>query len=136
MTISFGSQNDVSSADRAAGYTYSFDFDNNGTWEVTDSTTASATTSYATSGSKTVKGRIKDKDGGFTDYTTTVTVNNSTNPGLVAYFPFDEGSGTTTGSTVGGLTGSISGATWATGRPVGPSCSTRTTGLPWPIPTA
>jgi len=116
VTISFGSQNDVSSADRAAGYTYSFDFDNNGTWEVTDSTTASATTSYATSGSKTVKGRIKDKDGGFTDYTTTVTVNNSTNPGLVAYFSFDEGSGTTTGSTVGGLTGSISGATWATGQ--------------------
>ena len=75
VTISFGSQSDVSSADQAAGYRYSYDFDNNGTWEQTDVTSATATTSYATAGSKTVKARIKDKDGGFTDYTTTVIVN-------------------------------------------------------------
>src|SRR4029077_5777824 len=74
-TISFANQNDVSSVDRAAGYRYSYDFDNNGTWDQTDVTSATATTSYATAGTKTVKARIKDKDGGFTDYTTTVTVN-------------------------------------------------------------
>ena len=74
MTISFSGQNDVSSVDRAGGYRYSYDFDNNGTWEQTDVTTATATTSYATTGAKTVKARIKDKDGGFTDYTTVVTV--------------------------------------------------------------
>jgi PKD repeat protein len=111
VTISFANQADVSSADTAAGFRYSFDFDNNGTWEVTDSTTASASTQYGTAGNKTVRARIKDKDGAFTDYTTTVTVNPPNN-GLAAYFNFDEGSGTAVGSTVGGHTGTISGATW------------------------
>jgi PKD repeat protein len=122
VTISFSGQADVSAPDQAAGFRYSYDFDNNGTWEQTDVTTASATTSYATSGSKVVKARIKDKDGGFTDYTTTVTVN-SPATGLVAAFSFDEGSGTTTGSSVGGLTGSISGATWVSGEQTGNALS-------------
>jgi large repetitive protein len=84
VTVRFANQVDVSSADVAGGFRYSLDFDNNGTWEVTDSTTASAATQYATAGSKTVKARIKDKDGGFTDYTTTITVNNPGASGLVA----------------------------------------------------
>src|SRR5262249_56192345 len=66
---------DVSAPDQAAGFKYSYDFDNNGIWELTDVTTASANTTFSTAGSKTVKARIKDKDGGFTDYTTVVTVN-------------------------------------------------------------
>ena len=80
VTISFANQFDPGTVDTAAGFKYSYDFDNNGTWEVTDSTTASATTSYATAGTKTVKARIKDSDGGFTDYTTTVTVNSGVTP--------------------------------------------------------
>ena len=75
VTISFSNQNDVSTPDKNAGFKYSYDFDNNGTWELTDVTAASATTSYAIDGSKTVKARVKDKDGGFTDYTTTFQVN-------------------------------------------------------------
>src|SRR5262249_58263690 len=75
VTISFSGQADVSAPDQAAGFKYSYDFDNNGTWDQVDVTTASASTTFATSGSKTVKARIKDKDGGFTDYTTVVTVN-------------------------------------------------------------
>jgi hypothetical protein len=75
VTISFSGQTDVSGPDRTAGYRYSYDFDNNGTWEQTDVTSATATTSYATAGNKVVKARIKDKDGGFTDYTTTIQVN-------------------------------------------------------------
>ncbi len=56
VTISFAGQTDPSPTDTTAGFKYSFDFDNNGTWEVTDSTTSSATTSFNTSGTKTVKG--------------------------------------------------------------------------------
>ena len=56
VTVSFTGQDDVSSADRAAGYKYSYDFDNNGTWEQTDVTSATATTSYGTAGTKTVGG--------------------------------------------------------------------------------
>jgi len=76
VTISFANQNDVSSADRAAGYRYSYDFNNDGTWEQTDVTSATATTTFSSAGSKTVKARITDKDGGSTIYTTTVIVNN------------------------------------------------------------
>src|SRR4029077_16345332 len=89
VTINFSGQADPSSADTAAGFKYSFDFDNNGTWEVTDSTTASAATTYATAGTKTVKARIKDKDGAFTDYTTAVVVNNPA-AGPVLALGFDE----------------------------------------------
>src|SRR5262249_1401317 len=59
VTISFTNQNDVSSVDRAAGYRYSYDFNNDGVWEQTDVTAASATTSYSSAGAKTVKVRIK-----------------------------------------------------------------------------
>src|SRR5262245_30825397 len=117
VTISFANQDDVSAPDETAGFKYSYDFDNNGTWEQTDVTSASATTSYAASGSKTVKARIKDKDGGFTDYTTTFQVNNPTSSGLVASFGFDEGSGTTVNSSAGsGMNGTISGATCVAGK--------------------
>ena len=77
-TVAFSGQTDPSSADVAAGFTYSYDFDNNGTFEVTGSASASATVpaSYlATAGSHVVHGRITDKDSGFTDYTTSITVN-------------------------------------------------------------
>jgi PKD repeat protein len=114
VTITFSNQYDPSPADMAAGFKYSYDFNNDGVWDVVDSTSASATTSFATAGTYTVKGRIKDKDGGYTDYTTTVQVTGTN--GLVAYFPFNEGSGTTVQSTVGGLTGTISNATWVPGE--------------------
>src|SRR5262249_12527168 len=69
-----------SSADVAAGFTYSYDFDNDGTFEVTGSTSAAATVpaSYLADGpgTRVVHGRISDKDGGFSDYTTTLTVTN------------------------------------------------------------
>ena len=59
VTISFSNQNDVSTPDRNAGYVYSYDCDNNGTWEQTDVTSATASTSFATAGTKTVKARIR-----------------------------------------------------------------------------
>src|SRR5262249_45659387 len=57
-------------------FKYSYDFNNDGTFDVVDSTNATATFKFKHDGSFMVKGRIKDKDGGFTDYTTTVTVTN------------------------------------------------------------
>jgi outer membrane protein assembly factor BamB len=76
-SVSFTNATDVS-ADVTAGLLYSFDFNNDGVFEVTDSSSSTATVpaSYlSTTGSKIIAGRIKDKDGDFTDYTTTITVN-------------------------------------------------------------
>lgn len=77
-TVQFSGQTDPSASDIAAGFRYSYDFNNDGTFEVTNSTSGSAIVpaSYFTAaGNYAVKGRIADKDGGYTDYTTTVVVN-------------------------------------------------------------
>ncbi len=77
-TVQFSGQTDPSVSDVAAGFRYSYDFNNDGTFEVTNSTSSSAVVpaSYFTAaGNYAVKGRIADKDGGFTDYTTSVVVN-------------------------------------------------------------
>ncbi|MBX7106718.1 MAG: putative Ig domain-containing protein, partial [Gemmataceae bacterium] len=65
---------DVSTADITAGLKYSFDFDGNGTFEITNGTSASVNYVYPSNGSFTAKARVEDKDGGFTDYTVPVTV--------------------------------------------------------------
>ena len=79
-SVSFTDQADASPVDLAAGFTYSYDFGNDGTFEINDSATPSATVpaSYLADGpgSRTVRGRITDKDGDFTDYTTTITILN------------------------------------------------------------
>ena len=72
-TISFTDQYDPGTLDT---FTYSFDWDNDGTYEIIDQTDSSATHSWCDNGDYPVKGKIKDNDGGSTEYTTTVTVNN------------------------------------------------------------
>ncbi|HZZ42832.1 MAG TPA: SdrD B-like domain-containing protein [Tepidisphaeraceae bacterium] len=76
--VTFNNPTDPSPADLAAGFTYSYDFDNDGTFEITDSTSPTATIPSAllADGPSTfqIRGRITDKDGGYTDYTKTVTV--------------------------------------------------------------
>src|SRR5204863_492045 len=84
--LSFSGQFDPSTADTTAGFHYAYDFDNDGTWDVGGATYAAGVTSATASipasflddgpASLTMKGRIIDKDGGFTDYTTLVVVNN------------------------------------------------------------
>jgi hypothetical protein len=76
-------QNDVSAADRAAGYTYSYDFNNDGDFtdpgEIIGTTASGATVPGMYLGndpSKTIRVEIRDKDGGVTSCTTTITVNN------------------------------------------------------------
>ena len=79
-TVTFSGQADASSVDQTAGFTYSYDFDNNGTFEIAGSASASATVPAAYladgPGSRTVRGRIIDKNNGFTDYTTTISITN------------------------------------------------------------
>jgi len=79
-TISFSAQSDPSSADTSAGFRYAYSCTNgdlSGATYAGSLTTASAACTFSDNGSYTVKGRIIDKDGGFTDYATVVTVNNA-----------------------------------------------------------
>ena len=80
-TVSFTDQLDPSDADTDAGFTYSYDFDDDGSFEIAGSTESSATVPASFlddgPGSRTVKAAIIDKDGGYTDYTTTIDVTNT-----------------------------------------------------------
>ena len=94
-TVSFSNAFDPSSADLTAGFKYDFDFNNDGTFELVNqiSPTATVPASYLNSvGSHTVVGRIIDKDGGYTDYAANVTVTGVTGPSIA---------GTVTGGTAG-----------------------------------
>jgi hypothetical protein len=67
-------------------YTYSYDFNNDSTFEITNTSLASASVpaSYLnTVGAHVIHGRITDPTGGgFTDYTTTITVNTPPGPAV------------------------------------------------------
>ena len=73
VTVIFSGEFDPSAADTAAGFIYSFDFDNDGVFEVSG-TSPSATHTFADAGQHTVNARIADKDGDFTEYSTIVVV--------------------------------------------------------------
>ncbi len=78
-TISFSAQFDPSSADTAAGFHYAFACANGapvGATYAGSGTSASTTCTFNDNGIFTVTARIIDKDDGFTEYTTDVTVNN------------------------------------------------------------
>jgi PKD repeat protein len=88
----------------SGGYTYSYDFNNDGTFEITGSSSATSTIpeSYVDDGPATlvVHGRITDSLGGYVDYTTTITVTNVTPiPSITPPFSLTAGSaGTFTAS--------------------------------------
>ena len=76
-TVSFVNQGDPSTVDAAAGFTYSYDFDNDGVFEIvdsTDSTVDAPGSLLKDSGVRTVRAVIKDKDGGSTEFFTGVRV--------------------------------------------------------------
>jgi hypothetical protein len=54
---------------------YSFDWDNDGVYDVVDQAASSAATTYAEAGLKPVRVRVVDADGGVVTGTTTVEVN-------------------------------------------------------------
>jgi hypothetical protein len=75
--VTFTRPTDPSPTETRAGFLYSYDFNNDGVFEITNSTSASALVpaSYlATTGSHVVHARISDEGGKFTDYRTTVNV--------------------------------------------------------------
>ena len=86
-TVTFTNQFDPSSADTAAGFHYAYDINNDGTFDVGDGTYAGSVTSASQNvpanllaegpSDHTVAARIIDKDGQFTDYTTTIHVENA-----------------------------------------------------------
>ncbi|MDB5294141.1 MAG: hypothetical protein JWO31_124, partial [Phycisphaerales bacterium] len=69
---------DASPADAAAGLRFSFDFDNDGDFvdpgDVVDAAGPSAAYAFPAVGTYTVRGRVADKDGGYSDYTASVVV--------------------------------------------------------------
>jgi|GEM_PF-5376927 len=77
-TVAFTNLVDVAK-DVAAGFTYRYDFNNDGVFDLV-TTAASATVPASIVGdgpaTRIIRGRITDKDGGFSDYTTTLTVTN------------------------------------------------------------
>src|SRR4051812_26341908 len=86
-TVLFSNQFDPSSADTAAGFHYAYDINNDGTFDVGDGTYAGSVTATSQNvpanllsegpSDHTVTARIIDKDGQFTDYTTTIHVQNA-----------------------------------------------------------
>ena len=73
VTITFADQFDPGTSDI---FTYSFDLNNDGVYEIVDSSNCIATYTWYENGLYPVNGMIKDDDGGFTEYTTIVTVDN------------------------------------------------------------
>ena len=90
--LSLASPSDPSSADTTAGFTYAFDC-GDGSGYGAFSATHTATCPTTDNGTRTVRAKVKDKDGGTTEYTGTVTV---ANVAPTATFsndgPVDEGS--------------------------------------------
>jgi hypothetical protein len=75
IALSLSSPSDPSSVDTASGFEYRFSCDDGATWTVWSSTnTASCATDD--NGTRNVKGEIRDKDGGTSTYSASVTVNN------------------------------------------------------------
>ncbi len=76
VTVSFSGQSDPSTADTAAGFQYAYALSESGLSTATPSGSATSQFTFTTFGNDTVWGRIIDKDGGYTDYSTTFMVNN------------------------------------------------------------
>ena len=84
--VNFSNPVDPGSAETASGFRYAFDLDNDGTFDIGDGTYAGSTTNdiqtvpatFLDDGpaTHTVRARVLDKDGGFTDYTTDISVVN------------------------------------------------------------
>lgn len=74
VTASITGATDPSPVDTAAGFLYSFDWTNDGTFDVSQSTNNSASYAYPAVGNYTARMRIQDKDGGYTEYLKPITI--------------------------------------------------------------
>jgi hypothetical protein len=73
-TFSFSAQADPSGADRTAGFHYAYDCNGGSLVSAGSGTSASTVCNYTAPGSYTVRARIIDKDGGFSEYTRAITI--------------------------------------------------------------
>ena len=77
--VTFSEQSDPSPDNQTVGFSYSYDFNDDGTFEITGSTSATmiVPSQYflVGPGTRTVRARITNADGAFTDYTTTIAIN-------------------------------------------------------------
>jgi hypothetical protein len=73
VTISFTNVHDAGTADT---FTYSFDWNNDGTFDLFDQSAAFAQHTWLDNGTYAVGGRVQDDDGGYSDHTTQVNVTN------------------------------------------------------------
>lgn len=86
-TVSFADQSDPSTADTTAGFRYAYDFDNDGVYDVGDGSYAGSSANASAAapasllaegpGARVVSARIIDKDGGYSDYATSVSIDNA-----------------------------------------------------------
>ncbi len=76
VQIAFGNQGDASSADGASGFTYAYDCNSDGSFDLVGSTNANYVCQYPDNGGFTATGIITDKDGGASSYTAAVAVAN------------------------------------------------------------
>jgi hypothetical protein len=99
VTVGFGGQSDPSPADTAAGFTYAYSLDG---VNFTPSTNSSASFTLG-AGAYSVYGRIIDKDGSYTQYSTEVTVGKATPVVMVAGVSatYDGAAHPTTGTVTG-----------------------------------
>jgi hypothetical protein len=89
IALSFSNANDPGGLDTAAGFLYSYDCDGNGTFELVGTSEATHDCDYPDNGEFTPRGRIEDKDNGFSDYTVSIEVHNAA-PGIVELIAPDE----------------------------------------------
>ena len=86
-TVDFSNATDPSTAD-LAGLTFSYDFNNDGDFtdpgDIVGSSSPTVSHTFASPGTYTIHGRVSDKDGGYTDYTTQVIVNGPALPAWVS----------------------------------------------------
>ncbi len=95
--VSFSNQLDPSSADTDVGFTYLYDFDDDGTFDLTSSDpSATVPAVYLDDNADsplTVRARIQDKDSGGADYTTEIVITSvAPKADLANNGPVDEGS--------------------------------------------
>src|SRR6185295_8570806 len=85
-SVTVSTRTDPSTTDTTAGFFFNYDFNNDGVFEITNSSSNTATVpaQYVDGpGLRPIRIRLIDKDGGFRDFTQNLTVNNNNNPTAV-----------------------------------------------------
>ncbi len=99
VSVSFSDQFDPSAGDTTAGFHYAYACDNSSLSSATyagSGTAASKSCTFGDNGSNTVRARIIDRNGGYTEYLTVVTVRNVNPTASNASFTIDPILGTAT----------------------------------------